>query len=48
VVGAQRRLGILLEWEYAKFIRRGWDAFAAHVRYEVGDGSRILFWHDVW
>jgi hypothetical protein len=24
------------------------DAFAAHVRYEVGDGSRILFWHDVW
>jgi len=22
-----------------KCIRRGWDAFAAHVRYEVGDGS---------
>jgi len=31
-----------------KHIRRGWDAFAAHVRYEVGDGSRELFWHDVW
>jgi hypothetical protein len=31
-----------------KCIRRGWDAFAAHVRYEVGDGSLILFWHDVW
>jgi hypothetical protein len=30
-----------------KCIRRGWDAFAAHVRYEVGDGSRVLFWHDV-
>jgi hypothetical protein len=31
-----------------KCIRRGWDAFSAHVRYEVEDGSRILFWHDVW
>jgi hypothetical protein len=31
-----------------KCIRRGWDAFAAHVRYEVGDGSKVLFWHDVW
>jgi len=33
------------EWQC---IRRGWDAFAAHVRYEVGNGSLILFWHDVW
>jgi hypothetical protein len=31
-----------------KCITRGWDAFAAHVRYEVEDGSLILFWHDVW
>jgi hypothetical protein len=31
-----------------KYIRRGWDSFAAHVRYKVGDGSLILFWHDVW
>jgi hypothetical protein len=30
-----------------KCIRRGWDAFASHVRYEVGDGSQVLFWHDV-
>jgi len=27
-----------------KCIRRGWDA---HVRNEVGDGTRVLFWHDV-
>jgi hypothetical protein len=31
-----------------KRIRRDCDAFAAHVRYEVGDCSRVLFWHDVW
>jgi len=31
-----------------KSIRRGWDAFAAHVRYEIGNGSKVLFWHDVW
>jgi hypothetical protein len=30
------------------FIRREWDSFAKHVRYEVGDGSSVLFWHDVW
>jgi len=30
-----------------KSIRRGWDAFAAHVRYEIGNGSKVLFWHDV-
>jgi hypothetical protein len=30
-----------------KCIRRGCDAFAAHVRYAVGDGSKVLFWHDV-
>jgi hypothetical protein len=24
----------------------GW--FCNHVRYEVGDGSQVLFWHDVW
>jgi hypothetical protein len=31
-----------------KRIRRGWDAFAAHVRYEIGNGSKVLFWHDMW
>jgi hypothetical protein len=31
-----------------KCIRRGWDAFAAHVRYEIENGSKVLFWHDVW
>jgi hypothetical protein len=31
-----------------KCIRREWDGFANCVRYEEGDGSRVLFWHDVW
>jgi hypothetical protein len=30
-----------------KSIRRGWDAFAAHVRYEINNDSKVLFWHDV-
>jgi len=31
-----------------KGIRRGLDAFATHVRYEIGNGLKVLFWHDVW
>ena len=31
-----------------KCIRRGWDNFKRHVQFELGDGSRVLFWHDVW
>jgi hypothetical protein len=46
-VGVQRRLGDTIVWEW-KCIRRKWDGFANHVRYDVGDGSKVLFWHDVW
>ena len=31
-----------------KSIQRWWDKIKQHVRFEVGDGSRVLFWHDVW
>jgi hypothetical protein len=31
-----------------KCIRRGWDNFKQHVWFEVGNGSRVLFWQDVW
>jgi hypothetical protein len=31
-----------------KHIRRGWDLFAQNVRFEVGIGSKIRFWHDTW
>jgi hypothetical protein len=37
-----------VEGSFGVGVRRGWDAFAVHVRYEVGDGSKVLFWHDVW
>jgi hypothetical protein len=30
-----------------KYIRRGWEGFFKYVRYEVGDGSKMHFWHDV-
>jgi hypothetical protein len=31
-----------------KCIRRRWDNFKQHMRFEVGDSSRVLFWQDVW
>jgi len=31
-----------------KFIRRGLEEFSTYARFEVGDGSMISFWHDVW
>ena len=27
-------------------ISEGWETFAKHFSFMVGDGSRILFWHD--
>jgi hypothetical protein len=30
-----------------KFIRKGWENFSKFLRFEVGDGSRIRFWHDL-
>ena len=29
-------------------ISEGWETFAKHFSIVVGDGSRILFWHDKW
>jgi hypothetical protein len=29
-------------------MRRGWGVFSRFVRYKVGDGSKIRFWHDLW
>jgi hypothetical protein len=31
-----------------KFIRDGWDKFSRFLKFEVGDGSQIRFWDDVW
>jgi hypothetical protein len=31
-----------------KFIRMGWDIVAKYLRFEVGEGSHIRFWHDLW
>jgi hypothetical protein len=31
-----------------KHIRRGWELFSKFIRFEVGDGTRIRFWQDVW
>ena len=29
-------------------ISEGWETFTKHFSFVVGDGSRILFWHDKW
>ena len=31
-----------------KFIRNGCNTFEKHIRFEVGDGTRIRFWFDAW
>jgi hypothetical protein len=31
-----------------KFIRAGWDKFSRMLKFEVGDGTRVRFWDDVW
>jgi hypothetical protein len=31
-----------------KNIRRDWGEFSRFIRFEVSDGSKIIFWYDVW
>ena len=31
-----------------KFIRSGWLFFSKFIQYDVGDGTRVKFWDDVW
>jgi hypothetical protein len=31
-----------------KHIRRGWDTFVKGLRFKVGVGSKVHFWHDTW
>jgi hypothetical protein len=31
-----------------KKIRKRWEAFSSFARFEVGDGVRTKFWHDLW
>jgi hypothetical protein len=31
-----------------KHIRAGWECFSQFIKFKLGDGSRIKFWHDSW
>lgn len=31
-----------------KNIKRGWEKFCSHIGFEVGDGSKVRFWYDLW
>jgi hypothetical protein len=34
--------------EVWKYIRRRWAEFCKFVRFDMGDGSKIIFCHDMW
>jgi hypothetical protein len=29
-------------------IRKGWRKFSTHTKFDVGDGSKVRLWHDLW
>uniref|UniRef100_A0A2N9IUG7 RRM domain-containing protein n=1 Tax=Fagus sylvatica TaxID=28930 RepID=A0A2N9IUG7_FAGSY len=31
-----------------KTISKGWDSFKRFISFEIGDGSKVSYWHDVW
>ena len=31
-----------------KTISSGWSTFSRHIQFQIGDGTRVKFWHDVW
>ena len=31
-----------------KNISQGWPTFSCYILYDIGDGSRVKFWHDHW
>jgi hypothetical protein len=35
-------------WEGKNVLRRECEGFSKYVRYEVGDGSKVRLWHEVW
>jgi hypothetical protein len=34
--------------EVWKNIRRGWEVLSRFIKYEVGEGSKTNFWHNLW
>jgi len=31
-----------------KVVQKEWDTFASYIRFEVGNGTQVLFWKDHW
>jgi hypothetical protein len=31
-----------------KNVRKGWETLSSYTKIEVGNGTRISFWHDLW
>ena len=31
-----------------KYISQVWSSFSSHILFDIGDGSRVKFWHDQW
>jgi hypothetical protein len=45
VGGVRKRCQVPMEWVCGNILG-GWEKFYNFVRFEVGDGSLISFWHD--
>jgi hypothetical protein len=48
VSGVLMRLMGLIWWGFGRLSGGGWGEFSSHTRFEVGDGSKIRLWYDVW
>jgi hypothetical protein len=39
---------VCIGWDYEKILGGTGGVFSSHVRYVVGNGFKIRFWHDIW
>jgi hypothetical protein len=31
-----------------KYIRHGWNSFCRFLKFDIGDGTQVRFWYDLW
>lgn len=46
--GVPKLIGDAYGVGFWKGIRKGWDHFLTFLTYSVGNGERVMFWHDPW
>ena len=48
VVGVLARPLVRMESAYGKILEKGWHSLSRYIMYDIGDGSKVLFWLDCW